>query len=446
MTSNRAPLPDRPRSDPDNASRLPAVFGRRPDGSDPFFYGWWLVGLACLVNGIGGGIFFQAFTVFFLPLKNDFAVSSTAVSLLYAAARLEGGLEGPLVGYLISRFGPRAMVIAGVCMSGGGLFLLALAPNYWTFFVVYVGIVSVGYNAGFFHPLSTLVNYWFVRQRGLGMSWISAAANVGGMLMAPLLSAIILGFGWRMGAMTAGAAILLICLPAALPLRSTPESMGLYPDGEPPGAITRGQPGGAVSSGEPEIAVRDALRSGTYWMLTGLISLRLFVTVALATHLVPIMVWGGMGEAAAAYMVSLYAFGSIVAMMALGWIGDRCNKARVSSLGLVPMILAMAGLVVSQAPVCRYGLALGLAVAMGTAPLNWALIGDLFGRRSYATLRGVMGVGYGTMTFLSPIYAGWLFDRTGSYASALLTFVLVAAAIAILFPLLPTPPIRTRSA
>jgi len=52
------------------------------------------------------------------------------------------------------------------------------------------------------------------------------------------------------------------------------------------------------------------------------------------------------------------------------------------------------------------------------------LIGDLFGRRSYATLRGIMGIGYGGATFLSPIYAGWIFDRTGSYTIVLLTFAI----------------------
>ena len=66
---------------------------------------------------------------------------------------------------------------------------------------------------------------------------------------------------------------------------------------------------------------------------------------------------------------------------------------------------------------------IGLAITAGTIPLNWALIGDLFGRRSYATLRGIMGVGYGVGTFISPIYAGWIFDRTGSYENVLLTFI-----------------------
>lgn len=428
-------MPDRTQSaSPPHPSRFARPHLTR---GGPLFYGWRVVILGCLVNAVGGGVFFQAFTVFFLPLKTDLAVSSAAVSLLYGAARLEGGVDGPLVGYLISRFGPRALIIAGICMSGGGLFLLTLAQDYWTFFVIYIGIVSIGHNAGYFHPLSTLVNYWFIRHRGVGLALISAGAHLGGMVLAPVLSAIILTHGWRAGAMTAGALILLVGLPAAYPLRSTPESLGLHPDGDAP---EPGPPSARMApsvSPEPAYSVREALRTRVFWVLAGLISIRLFVTVGLNVHLVPILVWRGMGEATAAYVVSVYALGSLVAILGIGWLGDRWSKPRMSSLGLVPLMIAMTGLVLSPATVWLYGLALGLAVAMGTAPLNWALIGDLFGRRSYPSLRGLMGIGYGTMTFLSPIYAGWIYDVTGSYALVLLTFTVVSLTAGVFFARLP---------
>jgi MFS family permease len=173
----------------------------------------------------------------------------------------------------------------------------------------------------------------------------------------------------------------------------------------------------------------------------GTISIRLFVTVALNTHIVAIMVWGGMSELAAAYLVSLYSLTCIVATMALGWAADRWNKPLVCSLGLVPLMLAMLGLVFSQAIFWLYFLAVGLGIVMGTASLNWVLIGDLFGRRSYPTLRGLMGVSYGVMTFLSPIYAGWIHDVTGSYALALLTFTAIALMTAVSFATLPAAPL-----
>ena len=164
------------------------------------FYGWWLLFLCSLVVAAGSGILYHGFTVFFLPLKRDLAVSSAAISLLYGAARLEGGAEGPLVGYLIDRFGPRIMILVGTALAGVGLILLSAVDSFWSFFFVYIFIVSLGFNAGSFHPVYAVVNNWFIRSRGVGFAVTGAASSVGGMVMAPLLSYLILSYGWRTGA------------------------------------------------------------------------------------------------------------------------------------------------------------------------------------------------------------------------------------------------------
>jgi cyanate permease len=53
-----------------------------------------------------------------------------------------------------------------------------------------------------------------------------------------------------------------------------------------------------------------------------------------------------------------------------------------------------------------------------------------------------MGVGYGTATFLSPIYAGWVFDRNGSYSIVFITFSIILLIAASFFAILrpPSPP------
>jgi len=101
-------------------------------------------------------------------------------------------------------------------------------------------------------------------------------------------------------------------------------------------------------------------------------------------------------------------------------------------------------MVFSDHPFFLYFFPIAFAIAMGTAPLNWALIGDFFGRGSYATLRGLMGIGYGTATFLSPIYAGWIFDKTESYTLVLVTFSFIFTVCAVFFAILrpPAPPIK----
>ena len=407
------------------------------------FYGWWIVALGSLINAVGVGIIYHSFTVFFLPLKRDLGVSSAAISLLYGAARLEGGIEGPVVGHLIDRFGSRRLIIIGASLAGIGLILLSTVHSFFAFFLIYVLVVALGSNAGFFHPVSTAVNKWFIRRRGISFSIISASGSVGGMIMAPLLSYIILDFGWRNGAIFAGLIILIVALPSALPMKRSPEAMGLYPDGQPPPQNPIQELNPALQEVfEVNFTVREALRTLPFWLLTAGISLRLLVTVALNTHFVPILVWKGMSEAASAYLVSVSALGSIIASLAFGWLGDRWNKALLSSLCIVPTIIAMLGLVFSQETNVLYLFPIGFAITMGTAPLNWALIGDFFGRGSYATIRGIMGIGYGTATFLSPIYAGWIFDRTESYTLVLITFAIILLIASTFFAILrhPSPP------
>jgi len=404
------------------------------------FYGWWIVILGALINVVGIGILYQSFTIFFLPLKRDLAVSSAAISLLYGAARLEGGIEGPFVGYLISKFGCRAMIFIGASMAGVGLILLATTHNFWPFFFIYVFIVSLGSNAGFYHPISTAVNNWFIRRRGIGFAAITASGSVGGMIMAPLLSYLILTYGWRTGSVAAGLIILIVSLPAAIPMRQSPETVGLHPDGD---ASPERQPKASNSIypniEEPDFTVREALRTRTFWILMAAISLRLSVTVALNTHLAPILVWKGISEANSAYLVSLFAFSNIFSMLLLGWIGDHWNKSLLCSLCILPTVMVIVGLSLSQAVFFVYLLPITMAITMANAPLNWALIGDFFGRRAYATLRGIMGICYGTATFVSPIYAGWIYDTTGSYNLVLITFSIILLVAACSFVILRNP-------
>jgi MFS transporter, OFA family, oxalate/formate antiporter len=407
------------------------------------FYGWWVLAMCALINGVGNGIIYQSFTVFFLPLKRDLGVSSAAISLLYGAARLEGGIDGPIYGYLIDRFGSRKMIMIGASLAGIGLILLSMAHSFLTLLLIYVFVVSVGNNSGFFHPLSTAVNKWFIRRRGLGLSIITSSGCVGGMIMAPLLSFIILNYGWRTGTIFAGLLILAVTIPAAIPIRRSPEEMGLYPDGRPP--VTKPSDPGASAPSivyDVHFSIRQALRTIQFWLLTASLSLRLLVTIALNTHFVPILVWRGMEEASSAYLVSLFAFCQIPLAIGLGWMGDRRNKARLSCYCIIPNIVAMMGMVFSDHPFFLYFFPIAFAIAMGATPLNWALIGDFFGRGSYATLRGLMGIGYGTATFLSPIYAGWIFDKTESYALVLVTFSFIFTVCAVLFAILrpPNPP------
>ncbi len=399
------------------------------------FYGWWILLLGSLILAVGPGIFYHGFTIFFLPLKRDLAVSSAAMSLIYGAARLEGGAEGPIIGYLIDRFGPRRMIMLGATLAGVGLIILSFVQSFWSFFFIYIFIVSVGYNAAFFHPVYALVNNWFIRYRGFGFAITGVASSLGGMVLTPVLAYLIFSFGWRTALVLAGLFILAVVIPAALPARRSPEVMGLMPDGQTRQVSLQEDRTRAGGSGL-DFTVKGALKTINYWLLFFAIALRVLVTVTLTIHFVPILVWKGMEETACAYLVSLFAFGTIPMTLLYGWLGDRWNKSILASVGILPLVIGMLILMLSSSPFSLYALPIGLAATMGIAPLNWALLGDLFGRAKYATLRGIIGVGNGLGTFVAPLYAGWMYDRGGSYLPVLLTFTIFHLIALVLFAIL----------
>ena len=60
----------------------------------------------------------------------------------------------------------------------------------------------------------------------------------------------------------------------------------------------------------------------------------------------------------------------------------------------------------------------GMAVLEGASVLNWVLVGNIFGRRSFATLTGIISVFYSAGMMLSPLFLGWMVDRTGGYTES----------------------------
>ena len=134
----------------------------------------------------------------------------------------------------MDRYGPRPLILMAIVMSGVGHMLLADVQSYYALLVIYLGVVSLSFQAGFMDAPMVIANTWFIRMRTMAMSLISASVNLGGFLLTPLLAWAIQTWGWRSAAFGSGIVFLLAGLPLALLVRRSPESMGLQPDGDSP--------------------------------------------------------------------------------------------------------------------------------------------------------------------------------------------------------------------
>ena len=389
------------------------------------FYGYWILLGTVMLHFLDSGLYFYGFSVFYTPIKLEYAWSAAAISGAISFSRLEGGIEGPVVGYLIERYGARKILALGVLITGLGYMLMIYVNSVWMLYLVYGGVLSIGYNMGFTHSLTTLLNNWFVKRRARVMSLYAIAAGLGGAVIVPLLSKSIMLYGWKMTAIYSGLAFWIVGIPATLIFRNYPEDMGLLPDGVPDVELDKETV--VALEDEPKLTTREALQSRVFKRLLLAESLRTFLLASIVLHEIPHLVNIGIDEVTAAGILGLMISISIPGRLIFGFLGDYVEKRKL--LAVTMIIQGIGVLVFAYAStiahvyifVVLYGLTYG-----GCIPLLMAFRGDLFGRKKFAQMSGIMSPFRTVGNVIGPVFAGYLFDVTGSYKIAFITFTCIA--------------------
>jgi MFS family permease len=396
------------------------------------YYGWRMVAVGSVLRILGGGLYFYGFSVFFLPLSQDLELSRASTSLVFSLARAQGAFEGPIAGYFMDRYGPRPLMIMALIMTGVGHMILSGIHSYLALVVVYMGVVSLSFHAGFMDAPMLIANTWFIRKRTMAMALISGSIGIGGFIFTPLLSNAVHAFGWRQAAFGCGVTFILVGMPLALLVRRSPESMGLEPDGDPPAPQVENAVANPDAQESMDFTVARAIRTTAFWFITGATAIRVIILSAVNVHYIALMVWKGMTPQRAAFYLAAQAFMSLPSHLLFGWLGDRMNKPRLMSLC---MLLASGSMILLANIHSEWAILIFTAmfsVVESTFPVNWSTVGEYFGRKNFAKIRGSMSFVSTWGSVIGPVLAGALYDRTQSYiimiwsAAALL---LVASAL-----------------
>ena len=401
--------------------------------------GWWVLGACCFLALFPGAIFSYGFPVFYIPIREDLMLTDTQVSLIFALSRGEAGIGGPIVGWMVDKFDSRPIVLVFGLMAGIGVIILSGVDGYWVFVLVYVGVVSVGNNSGFGQTFLAVMNRWFVRRRAVGMTIVITAYTAGGAMLIPVLSRGIEALGWRDVMLYTGIFVVVVVIPFALLIRRSPESMGI--DLAEVGEAVE-QSATATSSAQAsgrDFTVGEALRTPTYWFILVASALRISVTSGVLVHAIPIMVWKGTSAQTGADMLSLLFFVSIPARLLIGMSGMKLPGQGVLGVGMAVGAVSLLGLDLVPGTWIIFPFIAGMAVLEGASVLNWVLVGNIFGRRSFATLTGIISVFYSAGMMLSPLFLGWMVDRTGGYTESLLILTVLYGVSAGLFIIARSP-------
>jgi MFS family permease len=411
----------------------------------PPFYGWWMVWLGGFLSSLIKTAINKGFPVFVAPVRDGFGASNAAVALIFSLARAQSGPTGLLAGWFIDRFGPRRAVLVGALLSGGGFLALGYTTRLWAFGVLYLLVVTTGANLGFSYALATLINNWFYRRKAFAMSAFQAVDSFVPAVLVGVVALAIATWGWQSTAKVMGLVLLVVIVPLSFWLTDTPERLGLTMDGDAPSGAQ--DPARRHRRATPawrppeEYSLGQTLHSWAFWNLTGGTALRLIAKTGATVHIIPIMASKGVSEQTAAFLFGLQLFVTVPMYLVLGWAADRFPKPPVL---MWASLAGTASFALLASPYRGRGVLLAFvvlfAICDASAPTNWAVVGEYFGRKTFSRLQGYIQFANFPGVLCAPVFVGWWYDHHHSYAFPLWIYTGVSLVGALTFAVLKRPP------
>jgi len=360
-----------------------------------------------------------------LPFYYDFMVQQfgwtrAQVTSGNALSRLVvGPAFGFIAGWIVDRFGPRRLMMAGILMAGVALIGLGSISTLGMFYFFYL-FNALGYVCGGPMPNQVLLSRWFEKSRGKAMGVAYLGIGLGGAVVPWVSHVLVQHLGWQGALRGLGLIVLLLALPAAFLAKE-------------PAPREKNSVSNIKAKSQREFA------SSSFYLLTlgSMLSIaavsgtqqNLKLFLSLDFHFT---------QRQAAGVLSLVLAFSIVGRLLMGWLADRFEKKYVMLLIYLLVAAAIPLLLAGQSPAAMYMFAFVFGIGLGGDYLIVPLVtAEIFGIQRLGLLMGVILTANGVAEAVSPWLVGRLRDTTGSYAEGFLVLMgvgLLGAAAAAALP------------
>jgi MFS family permease len=321
-----------------------------------------------------------------------------------------GPVFGFIAGWIIDRFGPRRVMMAGILMAGGALVGLGWVSTLGMFYLFYF-FNALGYVCGGPLPNQVLLSRWFDKSRGKAMGFAYLGIGIGGATVPWISHALIEHFGWQAALRWLGLLIIAVSLPLAFFVKEAP----------PRSTSDRKMSGAADVMGAFKTLPFFLLTFGSMCSIAAVSgtqqNLKLFLS--LDRHFT---------QGDAARVLSLVLSFSIAGRLLMGWLADRFSKKYVMLLTYLLVAAGIPLLFLGRTRLAIYASAGVFGVGLGGDYMIIPLLtAEIFGMQILGRLLGVILTAGGIAEAVSPWLTGRLRDVTGNYSES--CFVLVGIAL-----------------
>jgi MFS family permease len=356
----------------------------------------------------------NASSVFFLPVVKHFGWSRAFFSLLVSTAPLAAGLSSPAIGWLMDRFGARRIMIVGAAMVGLSFIGLSLADSAGAFFGIFI-VLGVGITASTVIPAVLVITKRFRDRRGKALGIVFAGIPLGGMAVTVFADEAVRWGGFRSGYLAMAIPILVVVIPLIAAFVRSGN------DAEQAAAAQAAQQ--SVLAG---LEVKEALQSRSFWMIAIAEVMFAVAGVGLRVHLVPMLTGIGYSSTLAAEILSATFLFNAIGTFAIGPVADRFGGAVTLSMVFVGAAGGIAALLGAASPIAVAGFVLLFGLMGETPAAVFPLaVTESLGLKRLGSLLGLMALSRTIGFAAGPVIAGHIFDRSGSYTGALVTFVVL---------------------
>jgi MFS transporter, OFA family, oxalate/formate antiporter len=347
-------------------------------------------------------------TLFVAPFQTTTGAALPAIQFTISLVIVLQTFSSPVQGFLVDKFGPRALIAVGAAMSGAGWIASSKIATLEGLYLTYGLLCGVGTGIVYVGIVGLMVK-WFPDRRGLATGVVAAGYGFGAILTTNPIYTMIQSVGYQQTLVIFGAIFAVIGVLAALGMRMPTEHDAL--------------PAPTVTASGRDIPPKDMLRTRVFWLMFVMMTMMSTGGLMIIVNFAPFSKDFGVanmmlyGWAALPLALTIDRVTNGLTRPFFGWVSDHIGRENTMAVAFLLEAAAVSVMVYYRNDALTF-VALSAVVFFGWGEifsLFPSTLTDTFGAKYATTNYGFLYMAQGVGSVLGGPAAAYLHDVTGSW-------------------------------